>query len=106
MAKSVIVSGARTPFGKFGGSLKKLTAMELGGKAIQAALERAGLEPHEVDEVIMGNVLQGGEGQIPSRQAARIAGIPWDVKTETINKVCASGLRSVTLADQLIRSGD
>ena len=106
MAKSVIVSGARTPFGKFGGSLKKLTAMELGGKAIQAALERAGLEPHEVDEVIMGNVLQGGEGQIPSRQAARIAGIPWDVKTETINKVCASGLRSVTLADQLIRPGD
>lgn len=106
MAKSVIVSGARTPFGKFGGSLKALTAMELGGKAIQGALERAGIEPDSVDEVIMGNVLQGGEGQIPSRQAARKAGIPWDVKTETINKVCASGLRSVTLADQLIRSGD
>src|SRR5699024_3480858 len=106
MVKSVIVSGARTPFGKFGGSLKALTAMDLGGKAIQAALERAGVDPGNVDEVIMGNVLQGGEGQIPSRQAARKAGIPWDVKTETINKVCASGLRSVTLADQLIRSGD
>lgn len=106
MSKSVIVSGARTPFGKFGGSLKALTAMELGGKAIEAALERGGVAPDDVDEVIMGNVLQGGEGQIPSRQAARKAGIPWDVKTETINKVCASGLRSVTLADQLIRAGD
>lgn len=106
MSKSVIVSGARTPFGKFGGSLKTLTAMELGGKAIEAALERGGVAPDDVDEVIMGNVLQGGEGQIPSRQAARKAGIPWDVKTETINKVCASGLRSVTLADQLIRAGD
>src|SRR5699024_729506 len=106
MSKSVIVSGARTPFGKFGGSLKTLTAMELGGKAIEAALERGGVAPDDVDEVIMGNVLQGGEGQIPSRQAARKAGIPWDVKTETINKVCASGLRSVTIADQLIRAGD
>lgn len=106
MTKSVIVSGARTPFGKFGGSLKALTAMDLGGKAIEAALERGGVAPEKVDEVIMGNVLQGGEGQIPSRQAARKAGIPWEVKTETINKVCASGLRSVTLADQLIRAGD
>lgn len=106
MSKSVIVSGARTPFGKLGGSLKALTAMDLGGKAIEAALERADMDPAAIDEVIMGNVLQGGEGQIPSRQAARKAGIPWDVKTETINKVCASGLRSVTMADQLIRSGD
>lgn len=106
MVKSVIVSGARTPFGKLGGSLRSLTAMELGGKVMGAALERAGMDPGAIDEVIMGNVLQGGEGQIPSRQAARKAGIPWDVKTETINKVCASGLRSVTMADQLIRSGD
>ncbi|GAQ16788.1 acetyl-CoA acetyltransferase [Oceanobacillus picturae] len=106
MRKSVIVSGARTPFGKFGGALKEFTASQLGGKAIKAALERAGMEGSEIDEVIMGTVLQGGQGQIPSRQAAREAGIPWNVKTETINKVCASGLRSVTLADQLIRLGD
>ncbi|AVR00605.1 acetyl-CoA acetyltransferase [Oceanobacillus iheyensis] len=106
MRKSVIVSGARTPFGKFGGALKGFTASQLGGKAIKAALERAGMEGSEINEVIMGTVLQGGQGQIPSRQAAREAGIPWNVKTETINKVCASGLRSVTLADQLIRLGD
>lgn len=106
MRKSVIVSGARTPFGKFGGALTPLTAVQLGGKAIQAALDRAELEGSQVDEVIMGSVLQGGQGQIPSRQAAREAGIPWEVKTETINKVCASGLRSVTLADQLIRLGE
>lgn len=106
MRKTVIVSGARTPFGKFGGALKPFTAPQLGGKAIRAALDRAGLSGAEIDEVIMGTVLQGGQGQIPSRQAAREAGIPWEVKTETINKVCASGLRSVTLADQLIRVGD
>lgn len=107
MRKTVIVSGARTPFGKFGGSLKPFTASQLGAKAIEEALNRAGMEDGEnVDEVIMGTVLQGGQGQIPSRQAAREAGIGWDVKTETINKVCASGLRSVTLADQLIRLGD
>ncbi|MFC2948939.1 acetyl-CoA C-acetyltransferase [Virgibacillus sediminis] len=106
MRKSVIVSGARTPFGKFGGALKPLTASQLGGIAIKEALERAGMDGKEIDEVIMGNVLQGGQGQIPSRQAAREAGIPWEVKTETINKVCASGLRSVTMADQLIRAGD
>ncbi|HLR09210.1 MAG TPA: acetyl-CoA C-acetyltransferase [Bacillota bacterium] len=106
MRQSVIVSGARTPFGKFGGALKPLTAPQLGGKAIRAALDRAGVDEKMIDEVIMGTVLQGGQGQIPSRQAAREAGIPWGVKTETINKVCASGLRSVTLADQLIRLGD
>ncbi|QKY70505.1 acetyl-CoA C-acetyltransferase [Lentibacillus sp. CBA3610] len=106
MRKTVIVSGARTPFGKFGGSLRTITASQLGGTAIREALERAGLDGEKVYEVIMGNVLQGGQGQIPSRQAAREAGIPWEVKTETINKVCASGLRSVTLADQLIRLGD
>lgn len=106
MRKTVIVSGARTPFGKFGGALKPFTAAQLGGKAIREALDRAELDEKEINEVIMGTVLQGGQGQIPSRQAAREAGIPWNVKTETINKVCASGLRSVTLADQLIRVGD
>ena len=106
MVKTVIVSGARTPFGKLGGGLKSLTASELGGIAIKEALKRAEMDGEEIDEVIMGTVLQGGQGQIPSRQAAREAGIPWNVKTETINKVCASGLRSVTLADQLIRLGD
>lgn len=106
MKKTVIVSGARTPFGKFGGSLKALTASQLGGAAIKEVLKRAEIDGSQVDEVIIGTVLQGGQGQIPSRQAAREAGIPWEVKTETINKVCASGLRAVTLADQLIRLGD
>ncbi len=106
MGKTVIVSGVRTPFGKFGGALKSIEASKLGGTAIKEALIRAGVDPADVGEVIMGSVLQGGQGQIPSRQAARHAGIPWEVKTETINKVCASGLRSVTLADQIIRSGD
>ncbi|MFT4415351.1 acetyl-CoA C-acetyltransferase [Fredinandcohnia humi] len=106
MGKTVIVSGVRTPFGKLGGSLSTLTASELGGIAIREALNRAGLEGSSVDEVIFGTVLQGGQGQIPSRQAARHAGIPLEVKTETINKVCASGMRSVTLADQIIRAGD
>src|SRR5690625_4816991 len=106
MVKTVIVSGARTPFGRFGGGLKSLTAAQLGGKAIKAAIDRAEIDASEIGEVIIGNVLQGGQGQIPSRQAAREAGIPWGVKTETINKVCASGLRSVTLADQIIRLGD
>ena len=106
MVKSVIVSGARTAFGKFGGGLQPLTASQLGGKAIEAAVERAGIEKDSIGEVIMGNVLQGGQGQLPSRQAAREAGIPWSVKTETVNKVCASGMRSITMADQLIRIGD
>ncbi|WP_261131126.1 acetyl-CoA C-acetyltransferase [Bacillus sp. Marseille-Q3570] len=106
MGKTVIVSGVRTPFGKFGGALSSLTASQLGGVAIKEALVRAGISPKDVDEVIMGSVLQAGQGQIPSRQAANYADIPWEVKTETINKVCASGIRSVTLADQIIRAGD
>ncbi|MEM1505182.1 acetyl-CoA C-acetyltransferase [Domibacillus sp. 8LH] len=106
MTKTVIIDGARTPIGKFGGSLSSLKATELGGIAMKEALRRAGVKPEDVDEVIFGNVLQAGQGQIPSRQAAREAGIPWDVKTETINKVCASGLRSVTLGDQIIRLGE
>ena len=106
MTKTVIISGVRTPFGKFGGGLSSLTASQLGGIAIKEAVQRAGIDGSKVGEVIMGNVLQAGQGQIPSRQAARNAGLPWEVKTETINKVCASGLRSVTLADQIIRLGE
>jgi acetyl-CoA C-acetyltransferase len=106
MARTVIVDGARTPFAKFGGALQSMTASDLGGIAIKEALNRAGVKENEVDEVIIGTVLQAGQGQIPSRQAATKAGLPWSVKTETINKVCASGMRSVTLGDQLIRLGD
>lgn len=106
MRKSVIISGARTPFGKLGGALAPLEASDLGGKVIKEAVKKAAVQKDAIDEVIMGSVLQGGQGQIPSRQAARKAGLPWEVKTETINKVCASGLRAVTLADQLIRLGD
>ncbi|MEH7436194.1 acetyl-CoA C-acetyltransferase [Neobacillus drentensis] len=106
MGKTVILSGVRTPFGKLGGGLSSFTASQLGGIAVKEALVRAGVKPEEVGEVILGTVLQGGQGQIPSRQAARHAGLPWKVKTETINKVCASGMRSVTLADQIIRAGD
>ncbi|OLP66823.1 Acetyl-CoA acetyltransferase [Bacillus pumilus] len=105
MNRTVIVSGARTPFGKLGGTLSRLTAAQLGGVAIKAALEKA-TGAHEVDEVIMGSVLQGGQGQIPSRQAARYADLPWSVPTQTMNKVCASGMRSVSTADQIIRAGD
>ncbi|WP_394140612.1 acetyl-CoA C-acetyltransferase [Cytobacillus oceanisediminis] len=106
MGKTVILSGVRTPFGKFAGGLSSFSASDLGGFAVKEALNRAGVNPEEVDEVILGTVLQGGQGQIPSRQAARKAGLPWEVKTETINKVCASGMRSVTLSDQIIRAGD
>jgi acetyl-CoA C-acetyltransferase len=106
MVKTVILDGARTPVGKFGGALSALTASQLGGIAMKEAIKRADVKPEELDEIIFGNVLQAGQGQIPSRQAAREAGIPWNIKTETVNKVCASGLRSVTLADQIIRSGD
>lgn len=106
MRKTVIVSGARTPFGKLGGTLSSLTASELGGIAIKEAVKQAEIGSTHIDEVIFGNVLQGGQGQIPSRQAMREAGLPWHIKTETINKVCASGMRSLTLADQLIRLGD
>ncbi|WP_223701565.1 acetyl-CoA C-acetyltransferase [Sutcliffiella deserti] len=106
MGKTVIVSGVRTPIGKFAGGLSSLTAVDLGAVAIKEALTRAKVEAGSVGEVIFGTVLQGGQGQIPSRQAAHKAGLPWNVKTETINKVCASGMRSVTLADILIRAGE
>jgi acetyl-CoA C-acetyltransferase len=106
MGKTVILSGVRTPFGKFGGGLSPFTASELGGMVVKEALNRADVQSEDVQEVILGTVLQGGQGQIPSRQAANHAGLPWSVKTETINKVCASGMRSITLADQIIRAGD
>lgn len=106
MKKTVIVAGARTPFGKFGGSLSGKKAGELGGIAIKEAVNRSGINSAEIDHLIMGNVLQSGQGQIPSRQAGFYAGLPWNVQTETINKVCASGMRSVTMADQMIRLGE
>ncbi|MCM3054505.1 acetyl-CoA C-acetyltransferase [Caldifermentibacillus hisashii] len=106
MGKTVILEGARTPFGKLNGSLSGLSATELGGVAIKGALERANVQPEEVEHVLLGTVLQGSQGQLPSRQAARNANIPWQTSTETINKVCASGMRSVALADLLIRAGE
>lgn len=102
----MIVSGVRTPIGKFAGGLSSLTAVDLGAVAIREALKRANVAGDSVGEVIFGTVLQGGQGQLPSRQAAQKAGLPWEVKTETINKVCASGMRSVALGDILIRSGE
>ena len=106
MSRSVIVSTARTPFGKLGGGLADYQATELGAIAIEAALERAGLEPGEVEYVIMGQVLQAGAGQAPARQAAVGAGIPKEVGADTINKVCASSIRAVEIADAMIRAGD
>src|SRR5882757_9235480 len=104
--KTVILGSARTPIGKLGGGLSTLKATALGGVAISAALERAGVEPEQVDHVVMGQVLQAGQGQIPSRQAQIEAGIPKEVSSETINKVCASGLRASVILDQAIRAGD
>ena len=106
MSRTVIVSALRTPFGRLGGGLKDHAATELGAVAIRAALERAGLEGAEVDYVIMGQVLQGGAGQAPARQAAVGAGIPIEVPADTINKVCASSIRAVEIADSMIRAGD
>jgi acetyl-CoA C-acetyltransferase len=106
MPKTVILSSARTPFGKLGGGLSSLDATELGGITISAALERAGVEPEQVEHVVMGQVLQAGQGQIPSRQAQIKAGIPKEVSSETINKVCASSIRAVGLLDNAIRAGE
>src|SRR5881398_84189 len=106
MTRSVIVSAVRTPFGKLGGGLAHYEATALGAIAIRASLERIGLEPHEVEYVIMGQVLQGGAGQAPARQASIGAGLPIEVGSDTINKVCASSIRAVELADQMIRAGD
>src|SRR5512133_2931763 len=99
MPSSVILGTARTPFGKMGGGLSSLDATDLGGQAIEAALERSGVAPEQVQQVVFGQVLQAGQGQIPSRQAQIKGGIPKEVSSETVNKVCASGIRSVALID-------
>jgi acetyl-CoA C-acetyltransferase len=106
MPHTVILSGARTPFGKMGGALTSLDATDLGGLAIASALERAEVAPDQVQKVVMGQVLQAGQGQIPSRQAQIKGGIPKEVPSETVNKVCASGIRSVAIVDQAVRAGD
>jgi acetyl-CoA C-acetyltransferase len=106
MARSVIVSAVRTPFAKLGGALADKQATELGSIVIREALDRAGVTNDEVEYVIMGQVLQGGAGQAPSRQASIGAGLPIEIGSDTINKVCASSIRAVEMADQMIRAGD
>lgn len=106
MAGSVILEGARTPIGRFQGGLSKFTAMDLGGLAIAGALSRSGVRPEDVDYVIMGQVLQGGQGQITARQAASKGGISMDVPALTVNKVCLSGINAIYLADQMVQSGE
>src|SRR3954454_13683797 len=106
MPSTVILSSARTPFGKMGGTLSSLDATDLGGHVIEAALERSGVAPEQVEQVVFGQVLQAGQGQIPSRQAQIKGGIPKEVPSETVNKVCASGMRSLGIADMAIRAGD
>src|SRR5206468_5962307 len=106
MSRTVIVSAVRTPFGRLGGGLKGHAATELGAIAIRAAIERIGLEGSEVEYVIMGQVLQAGAGQAPARQAAIGAGLPIEIPADTVNKVCASSIRAVEIADSMIRAGD
>lgn len=106
LKRAVILGAARTPFGKFGGALSALSAPELGGVAIREAIDRSGIEDNEIEHSIFGLVVQAGVGQIPSRQANFHAGLPFELTTETLNQVCASGLRSATLAETLIRAGD
>jgi acetyl-CoA C-acetyltransferase len=106
MARSVIVSAVRTPFGKLGGALKNYEAPELGAVAIRGALDHAGIENEDVEYVIMGQVLQAGTGQAPARQASVGAGLPKEIGSDVINKVCASSVRAVEMADQMIRAGD
>ncbi len=106
MPSSVILGTARTPFGKMGGALASLDAIKLGGTAITAALERSSVEPEQVEQVVFGQVLQAGQGQIPSRQAQIEAGIPKEVPSETINKVCASGMRAIGVSDLGVRAGE
>ena len=103
---SVIVAGARTPIGKFNGALAGFRAVDLGGIAVRSALERAGIAPEQVDYVIMGHVLQAGTGQITARQAAIRAGIPKEIPSITINKVCLSGMSAIAMADQMILAGE
>src|SRR5260221_4621674 len=104
MPSSVILGTARTPFGKMGGSLASLDATDLGGHVIEAALERSGVDPEQGEQVVFGQVLQAGQGQIPSRQAQSKGGIPKHVPSETINKFCASGMRSLGIAAMSVRS--
>jgi acetyl-CoA C-acetyltransferase len=106
MPKTVILGTARTPFGKMGGALSSLDATDLGGHAIENALDRAEVAPDQVQHVVFGQVLQAGQGQVPSRQAQIKGGIPKEVSSETVNKVCASGLRSAGMIDQSVRAGD
>src|SRR5579862_7603210 len=106
MPSTVILSAARTPIGKVGGALSTVPAVELGSVAAAAALERAGVEPSSIDYAIFGQVIQAGVGQIPSRQVSIAVGVPDHIGSETVNKVCASGMRAATLADQLVRAGD
>ncbi len=106
MERAVVLGAARTPFGKFGGALAPLSAPELGGAAIREAIDRSGIEDADIQHSIFGIVVQAGIGQIPSRQANFYAGLPFELTTETLNQVCASGLRSVTLSETLIRAGD
>jgi acetyl-CoA C-acetyltransferase len=106
MPRTVILSAARTPIGKLGGGLSSLPATHLGGVAIREALQRADVAPEQVEHVVMGTVLQAGQGQIPSRQAQIEAGIPIEVSSETINKVCASGVRAAGMIDAAVRAGD
>src|SRR6478736_435925 len=104
MARAVVLSAVRTPFGRLGGGLAQHRATELGAIAIRAGLERAGVDPGEVDYVIMGQVLQGGAGQAPARQAAIGAGLPIETPADTINKVCASSIRAIEIDDSMIRA--
>src|SRR6266542_658830 len=106
MPRSVLVAAVRTPFGKLGGALKDYEATQLGAHVIRAALDRVGIENDEVQYVIMGQVLQAGAGQAPARQAAVGAGLPKEVPADTINKVCASSIRAIEIADSMIRAGD
>ena len=106
MERAVILGAARTPFGRFGGVLSPMSATELGGAAIREAIDRSGVEDGEIQHSIFGIVVQAGVGQIPSRQANSVAGLPFSLTTETLNQVCASGLRSATLAETMIRVGD
>src|SRR5947208_9647251 len=106
MPKPLILGAGSSPIGKMRGGLSSLEATELGGLAIEAALKRAQVAPEQVEHVVMGQVLQAGQGQIPSRQAQIKAGVPKEVSSETINKVCASGLRASVLLDQAVRAGD
>src|SRR5881409_2722539 len=106
MTRSVIVAAVRTPFGRLGGGLAKYEATALGAHVIRAAMERIGLEPGEPEYAIMGPVLQAGAGQAPARQAAIGAGLPIETPADTINKVCASSIRAIEIADTMIRAGD